>query len=93
MIMICPLDHLLFRLPFAISSASQIKENSFEIIIQEVISAGGDTDTNASITGQIAGSHLTIDKIPSPLLNQLIELSEYSWINKGIISMSHKLEA
>jgi ADP-ribosyl-[dinitrogen reductase] hydrolase len=70
--------------PFAIFAASQIRVSNFETVLNEVISAGGDTDTNASIAGQIAGSWATIDKIPADLLNKLRNLKDYSWIKQAI---------
>lgn len=68
--------------PFALFAASKIRETSFESILREVIDAGGDTDTNASIAGQVAGSYVTIDRLPLYLLEKLQALQEYPWIEK-----------
>lgn len=57
--------------PFAIFSASRATEIGFEAVIGEVVQAGGDTDTNASIAGQIAGAWLGATAIPDSLRDRL----------------------
>jgi ADP-ribosylglycohydrolase len=42
--------------PFAIFCATKILDLGLEKMFQEIIDSGGDTDTNASIAGQIAGT-------------------------------------
>lgn len=76
-------------IPFALFAASQIKRMDFETILQQVITAGGDTDTNASLTGQVAGAFLTIEGIPANQLEKLKELNEYNWI-RSVIDKSSK---
>jgi ADP-ribosylglycohydrolase len=44
-------------------------------MLQEVVSTGGDADTNASIAGQIAGARLGIDGLPRELINKLPDLA------------------
>jgi ADP-ribosylglycohydrolase len=77
-------------IPFAIYAASRIRLSGFETIIREVIECGGDTDTNASIAGQIAGTLITIDNIPPQLSNKLMDLNEYGWI-KNVIDRTSPL--
>ena len=50
--------HVVQSVPFSIFAAGKIKEANFQDVITEVILSGGDTDTNASLTGQIIGAHL-----------------------------------
>lgn len=57
--------------PFAIYSASRAATIGFEAVIAEVVQAGGDTDTNASIAGQIAGAWLGSAAIPYALRERL----------------------
>lgn len=51
-----------------------------EQVLEQVISCDGDTDTNASIAGQIAGALLGPEKIPGHLKNRLAEMPEYGQI-------------
>jgi ADP-ribosylglycohydrolase len=50
-----------------------------------IINAGGDTDTNAAIAGQITGTLVGLNGIPSELREQLQTLPEYEWM-RGIIN-------
>ena len=70
--------------PFAIYSATQVLEVGMSEMFEKIIQAGGDTDTNASIAGQIAGALIGIDNIPKCLIDRVKVIKEYSWI-KGII--------
>jgi ADP-ribosylglycohydrolase len=40
-------------------------------MLEQVITAGGDTDTNASVAGQIAGTALGLCGLPKELLDRL----------------------
>lgn len=70
--------------PFAILAASKVKQLGFEGMMEKIINAGGDTDTNASMAGQIAGCLLGTDGIPSSLMQKLKLLPNYDWL-AGII--------
>jgi ADP-ribosylglycohydrolase len=48
--------HVVDTVPLALYSAQFITEKSLATVIAQAIGAGGDTDTIASITGQIAGT-------------------------------------
>ena len=48
----------------------------------KLIALGGDTDTNASIAGQIAGTLIGIQGIPDNLINKLKELRDYNKIEE-----------
>jgi len=50
-----------------------------------IINAGGDTDTNAAIAGQITGTLVGLNGIPPELREQLQALPEYEWM-RGIIN-------
>ncbi len=50
----------------------------------QLIEIGGDTDTNCSIAGQIAGALIGRNGIPENLINKLKQLREYDWIRKGV---------
>jgi len=66
--------------PLAIAFASRINDLGFENMFQKLINAGGDTDTNCSLAGQIVGTLLGKGRIPNSLLIKLKALREYSWI-------------
>lgn len=64
-------------IPFAIFSAFKLNELGFENVISEVINCGGDTDTNASIAGQIMGTKLGYKKLPKDLITKLEKTNNY----------------
>lgn len=70
--------------PFAIFCSTKIIDLGLEKMFQEIINSGGDTDTNASIAGQIAGTLIGTDNIPEQLLIKLKNLNEYNWIKEII---------
>jgi ADP-ribosyl-[dinitrogen reductase] hydrolase len=57
--------------PLAIYGAHQITVLGFEQMIRALISTGGDTDTIASIAGQIAGTLLGQSQLPSTMIERL----------------------
>jgi len=61
--------------PLALYAAQQTPILGFGTLVREVICAGGDTDTTASIAGQIAGTFLGEKELPRHLLKQLDEFS------------------
>jgi len=59
--------------PLALFAARSIEHQTFDDLLRTVIEAGGDTDTNASIAGQIAGAWLGAAKISSQMIELLPE--------------------
>lgn len=59
--------------PLALFAARQVDRLGFARMLDDVISVGGDTDTNASLAGQVAGSALGFRRLPSDLLANLPE--------------------
>jgi len=80
-------------IPFAIAAASKVSEIGLKAMYEAIINAGGDTDTNASIAGQIAGAHLGIGGIDFELINKLKTLHNYSWINEKVEEAKSYLKA
>lgn len=70
--------------PFAIFCATRILRFGLKELLRQVIATGGDTDTNASIAGQIAGSLIGLAGVPAELLQKLELLPKYSWIREVI---------
>ena len=69
--------------PLALFAAHLIEQHSLESILRSAIEAGGDTDTVASITGQIAGVWIGASGIPKEFLDSLPNLSEIERIVEG----------
>ena len=57
--------------PFALYAARRTHELGFAGMLEQVIAAGGDTDTNASLAGQLAGASLGLHGLPDELLKRL----------------------
>ncbi len=58
-------------LPLALYAARAIGQAPLHEVLRNAIEAGGDTDTIASMTGQIAGSWLGVSGIPRELIESL----------------------
>jgi ADP-ribosylglycohydrolase len=59
--------------PFALFAAQRMDDLGFAGMLEQVISAGGDTDTNASLAGQVAGTKLGLSGLPGHLVAELEE--------------------
>jgi ADP-ribosylglycohydrolase len=57
--------------PLALYAARSVGTVPFDEVLRNVIEAGGDTDTIASMTGQIAGAWLGASEIPRQLIDML----------------------
>lgn len=57
--------------PFALLAGNRGDELGFTAMLQQVIAAGGDTDTNASLAGQLAGTQLGFKGLPLELVEVL----------------------
>jgi ADP-ribosyl-[dinitrogen reductase] hydrolase len=58
-------------IPLALYATAHFSTFGFERLISETVGCGGDTDTNASIAGQIAGTMLGCEQLPSWMLDKL----------------------
>ncbi|HEY6403850.1 MAG TPA: ADP-ribosylglycohydrolase family protein, partial [Blastocatellia bacterium] len=54
--------------PLALLSASRIRSLDFKTVLVELIACGGDTDTNASIAGQVAGALIGRGRLPEEMI-------------------------
>ncbi len=77
--------------PFAIYCSTKIIELGLEEMLKQIISSGGDTDTNASIAGQIAGALIGTENIPHELILKLKKLPDYKWIKPIIDATKQKI--
>lgn len=83
--------YVVSSIPFAILCASQVKSIGMEIMFQQIISSGGDTDTNASIAGQIAGALIGEECIPVHLKEKLRTVQNFEWVNTVIYEVKTRL--
>ncbi|WP_207514321.1 ADP-ribosylglycohydrolase family protein [Longitalea luteola] len=70
--------------PFAIFAATRVTRIGMCEMYKSIIESGGDTDTNASLAGQIAGAFLGIDHLPKGLLRKLAAVENYDWVRRII---------
>jgi ADP-ribosylglycohydrolase len=72
-------------IPFSLFAAQKIREKDFTTTLIEIVSCGGDTDTNASLAGQIMGAVIGYSGIPGDVQavfrtikesQQVIEISD-----------------
>ena len=54
--------------PLALCGASRIRSLDFNAVLAELIACGGDTDTNASIAGQVAGALIGRNGLPEEMI-------------------------
>ncbi len=62
--------------PLALRGASRIRSRDFKTVLIELIACGGDTDTNASIAGQIAGALVGRGGLPEEMIARTPERVE-----------------
>ena len=79
--------HVVESVPFALFAAQQIRHKDFGDILSAIIQCGGDTDTNASIAGQVMGGFLGYSHLPIELVKSFNALKE----NKYILQVLEKL--
>jgi ADP-ribosylglycohydrolase len=57
--------------PLALLGAQQISELGFTGLMESIVKAGGDTDTIASMTGQVCGTMLGRTGLPEEMVGRL----------------------
>lgn len=57
--------------PFALFAAQKAEALGFAGMLEQIIVAGGDTDSNASIAGQVVGARIGLRNLPIDLLDNL----------------------
>jgi ADP-ribosyl-[dinitrogen reductase] hydrolase len=72
--------------PLSLYAAQKISNDSFESVMRELLSVGGDADTIASISGQIMGTAIGAKKLPVELLDQLTELPMITRVTNSFVN-------
>jgi ADP-ribosylglycohydrolase len=62
--------------PLALYAAQLIVRSQFDGVLREIIEGGGDTDTIASMAGQIMGAWLGASQIPRNMVDSLADAAE-----------------
>ncbi|UOQ70507.1 ADP-ribosylglycohydrolase family protein [Hymenobacter cellulosilyticus] len=70
--------------PLALTAANQVRRLGFEAMLAGLVAAGGDTDTNCSLAGQLSGALLGVAGIPRPLYGKLQQLPEFAWVQATV---------
>lgn len=68
----------------ALLGAQAVGRLGFETMIFDLIRSGGDTDTNASMAGQVAGTLLGYDSLPLHLVERVPHLRELVIVAKSL---------
>ena len=59
--------------PLALYAAQTWASESITLLLKETVKLGGDTDTIASIAGQVVGALLGIEAVPGDLIDRIVE--------------------
>jgi ADP-ribosylglycohydrolase len=84
--------HVIESVPFSIFAASKIRESSFEDVLAEIILCGGDTDTNASIAGQIMGTFMGLSRFSREVSGMFTNIKECVYILETANKLSGMLK-
>lgn len=79
--------HVIESVPFSIFAAGKLMESNFEDVLVEIILCGGDTDTNASLAGQIMGAFIGLSRFPGKMSRMFTNIKEAIYIEE----VSYKL--
>lgn len=63
--------------PLALFAAQQAPTIGIQNMMKEIVAAGGDTDTNCSIAGQVAGVFMGAEAIPDEWMKKLRQTPKY----------------
>ena len=82
--------YVVHSVPLALAGAQQVQMVGFQEMLEQIIAAGGDTDTIASMAGQIAGTLLGYEALPSWMLERLPDretIYSIAWKYSEIVSV------
>jgi ADP-ribosylglycohydrolase len=78
--------YVVASVPLALYGAQQVATLGFAPMLRALIAAGGDTDTTASMAGQIAGTLLGQQGLPNEWLAQLPERAEIEHTARKLVA-------
>lgn len=76
-------SYVVDSVPLVLFAVGQINKVGFVNLLEGIITAGGDTDTNASIAGQIAGTLLGQTGLPIEMIERIPDLTLITDIAKA----------
>ena len=77
--------------PFALFCAGQVPRLGLTRVLAAIIAAGGDTDTNASLAGQVGGTWLGQSNLPPELVGKLTRVDGYTWLARVLQAAQDQL--
>ena len=83
--------YVVHSVPFALFAASCVKEIGIGAMYERIIAAGGDTDTNASIAGHVAGVVVGLNGLPAGLRERLASVRGYEELRTALQHGKHAL--
>jgi len=83
--------HVIESVPFSIFAAGKIRENSFEDVLAEIILCGGDTDTNASLAGQLMGAFIGFSWFSRKVSRMFTSIKESTYIEETTYKLTRML--
>jgi len=66
--------YVIESVPLALVAAQRVQPGGFVRMLEELISVGGDTDTIASIAGQVVGTLIGRDRLPAPMIARICDI-------------------
>jgi ADP-ribosylglycohydrolase len=75
-------------IPLALFAAQQAPEIGIQSMMKEIVAAGGDTDTNCAIAGNIAGVRMGSEAIPEEWMKKLRETPKFDEFYESIRKFS-----
>ncbi len=67
-----------------------VQEGSFETIVSSVVSAGGDTDTNAAVAGAVMGALRGLEAIPERWIENVARVGEIGALADRLYEQAHQ---
>jgi len=80
--------HAAESVPLALFAAGKVRRETYTAVLSDIIRCGGDTDTTASIAGQVMGTYLGYGGLPVELVGRLGEVNEIVRVSEQLCEVS-----